>query len=358
MSTTSSAEKYQQYENVPRASSKTEDQYITAPPYNYGSSSEQERRRRRPVTDKSAESRMHQYSRARKEIDPAKQDIRNRRTPSIEPSRSEGSRSSPANRFTGSRIGKRIRRRPQRWEGERSESRLQRASIGMMKEETHLYRADDESTVSLNSCTSDTEPPVVDSPFADLRKAIAACDLQPNKRDMVDWFHSWQLRAVSKQAAQQKALHVFLKRRLRKRTTRSPEHDRMEEESLRNARLAIFADDKLEDQLHEHGHVLDPINEDFTVPNKVRLPLEAYMPRRMSSNSRALTPQELLAMVPPAPQLPDVFHNGKTPKEQWMTLPTVTASSQWNSRKSNGRRRAFQQKSEPITKKVENASEP
>lgn len=209
------------------------------------------------------------------------------------------------------------------------------------------HEPDVESTMSLNSTSSDMLAPFVDSPFADLKKAVAACDLQPSRREMVDWFHSWQLRAVSKQAAQQKALHVFLKRRLRKRTTRSPEHDRMEQEALRNARLAVDQRNAKDNTAHHLPADFDFVNHNFIVPNTIRLPLEAYMPRRMAANGASMTCSELLQMVPAAPQIPSDMRNGHDQTyDKWLALPTVAVSAQWNSRKSNSRRRLLQSSNE------------
>ncbi|KAI0562449.1 hypothetical protein FGB62_59g031 [Gracilaria domingensis] len=294
---------------------------------------------------------MQRYARPHsKDTDSAKYDGRRRRTPSIEPSRSEGSRYSPAPPFKGSRIGKRIRRRPQRWEGEGMDGRSHRMGLARVKYDPNEITG--ESTMSMESSRSEADVPIVDSPYADLRKAVNACELQNSRRDMVDWFHSWQLRAVSKQAAQQKALHVFLKRRLRKRTTRSPEHDRMEQDALRNARLAIPEGKESEmPSPSELPPEFDVMNEDFIVPNVIRLPLEAYMPRRMAAVGGAITREELLSIVPRPPQ-DSPFYGPKDAngKDKWMILPTVHASAQWNSRKSNGRRRAYQGKQEQKAK--------
>ncbi|CAN8067921.1 unnamed protein product [Agarophyton chilense] len=361
MSTTSSEDKVQPHDNAQRGhhSSHVEsnERERSHPTYYYASSSEPDRRNRRSASERSFDSHMQRRPRSRsKDNDSAKYDGRRRRTPSIEPSRSEGSRQSPAQLFKGARIGKRIRRRPQRWEGERTDGRSQRMGLARVKDETHIDMPTGESTVSMDSSTSEADIPVVDSPYADLRKAVAACDLQPSRRDMVDWFHSWQLRAVSKQAAQQKALHVFLKRRLRKRTTRSPEHDRMEQEALRNARLAIRLSDK-DGEMRTPNDLppeFDLINEDFVVPNEIRLPLEAYMPRRMVANGEAISREELLSIVPQPPQeLDSTTGMDQTQGDKWMRLPTVLASAQWNSRKSNGRRRMYQNKQEQQKVKME-----
>ncbi|PXF48171.1 hypothetical protein BWQ96_02123 [Gracilariopsis chorda] len=360
MSTTSSERKARPSQSASHRHSASLQQPVQAnsDPQTYPPSPEVDRKHKRPLSDRSADSKMHRYHRGRGKdthstTSSRRDSSRRRRTPSNDRSHSEdGSRSSALPRFTASRIGKRVRRRPQRWDGDALDA-VRAHRVGMSRVKDEALVSDGESTMSLNSSSSDMLAPYVDSPFADLKKAIAASDLQPSRREMVDWFHSWQLRAVSKQAAQQKALHVFLKRRLRKRTTRSPEHDRMEQEALRNARLAV---DQQNEKQNGRGTTedlpadFDFVNENFIVPNKIRLPLEAYMPRRMAANGTSMGCGELLEMVPTAPQLPSDMHNGHNQKDdKWLALPTVAVSAQWNSRKSNSRRRAVQSSNEPVT---------
>lgn len=225
---------------------------------------------------------------------------------------------------------------------------------------------DTDSTVSLKSTDSSGEAPVIDDPVFEMWRAVTTCqDQQSNRRDIVDAFHSWQKSAVSKQAAQQKALHVYLKRRLRKRTTRLPEVDRSEEEALRNARRgldddeeednnknnknknknnanggSVGGDDKVNNEQRQaatrrktnelieenslHGNTL--------VPSKVRLPLEAYLPRRVRPARDKPTVDDLWSIVPDPPRLPTAL---KSQGKSWLTLPTVNPSSEWNSRKSS-----------------------
>lgn len=324
-------------------------------PYSYTETEQiqPERKRRRVAAEKARELRIQEYAKARiKEIDASKMphgEVSRRRTSSGEPShtRSEdGSRSSPAvSRSLPPRVGKRVRRKPQRWEGEGIEARPTRgaSAIGTPREaDLGLAGGDEESTASIKSFVSVAEPPIVECPFIDLQKAMRSNSVLNSRRDMVDSFHSWQLRTVSKQAAQQKALHIFLKRRLRKRTARSPEYDRMEKEALRNARNSTVKSSKKENGDGDGGQettVEDELNGNFVVPGKLRLPLEAYLPRRVRPGKTKLTPDDILDMLPVAPDFPEsAVTLNRVGDKNWVALPTVTASSEWNTRKSNTRR--------------------
>lgn len=290
----------------------------------------------------------------------------------------------------GLRVGKRLRRRPQRWEGDgldtirssrgnvapshSSGARHQgndegsfggqyvlggastgpgKAASSGVGEASGIIADDGDSTCTLRSTDSVNEAPFVDDPVLDMRRAAVACrEQQPSRRDIVDAFHSWQKQAVSKQAAQQKALHVYLKRRLRKRTTRLPEIDRAEEDALRNARHAVPLID--EDDTDDEGktstskkrarqklNMQDPLvienslHKNTIIPSKIRLPLEAYLPRRVRPCKEKLTVDDVISIVPDPPRLTTALKSqGKT----WLTLPTVVASSTWNSRKSSTHR--------------------
>lgn len=290
----------------------------------------------------------------------------------------------------GLRVGKRLRRKPQRWEGDGLDAtRPPRGSVAPshssgarhhgndensfggqyvfgasgtepplaassgLAEASNIIADDGDSTCTLRSTDSVNDAPLVDDPVIDMRRAAVACrEQQPSRRDIVDAFHSWQKQAVSKQAAQQKALHVYLKRRLRKRTTRLPEIDRAEEDALRNARHSVPLDD--EDDTDDGGKTVtskkrsrqklnsqDPLvienllHRNTIVPSKVRLPLEAYLPRRVRPGKEKLTVEDVMSIVPDPPRLTTALKSqGKT----WLVLPTVVASSAWNSRKSGAHR--------------------
>lgn len=348
MSTTTSSEEKPRDEESTQRGFDTPDDY-DQPIVNYAQPERAEsghgRKRRRTESEKARETRMQRFAKSRlKEIEAhrtSSADSRRRRTPSVDPSRSDnGSQGSLVPRYEEVRTGKRVRRRPQRWEGERV--REQVSPYGAQRyakyREGVSPAANDDSTASLQSALSLTEVPTVESPFEDLKKALAAAVMQPSRRDVVDWFHSWQLRAVSKQAGQQKALHVFLKRRLRRRTTRSPEYDRMEEDALRSARCAIVKPKRGHDDPDHETNVEDEMNGEI-VPGKFRLPLEAYLPRRVKSRSIPLTPSQFMHLVPDAPRYPGTsIEKDDDGEQKWMSLPTVTASAQWNARKSTGRR--------------------
>lgn len=184
-----------------------------------------------------------------------------------------------------------------------------------------------ESTASIESVGSAVDAPVVDAAFIDMKYAESELENIENRREKVEAFHAWQLRTVSKQAAQQKALHGFLKRRLRRRTTRSPEWDRLEEEALKNARKAVTLGaagaGKGEDaeECRMHGNEV--------VPWKVRLPLEAYLPRRVRPRGSTDTSSDEVVKLA----------EGVWGAGEWTVLPTVSASAEWNCRKSVADRR-------------------
>lgn len=258
------------------------------------------------------------------------------------------------------RVGKRVRRKPQRWEGDRDV-----AGSSVAHGSTHGTHAvagpgttsqpESHTTATLPSQDSRVDTPVIDDGIANLERAVESARLQPCARDAVDFLHSWQLRAVSQQAAQLKALHVMLKRRLRKRTTRSPEHDRLEEDALRNARRVKQRTErgKAEEEKYiaSNIHTMRPpvkgenltekedrLNNNVLVPDEVRLPLEAYLPRRVRPRFIRLRSDVLRDNICPPPQHDglevQLSTDGKT---EWHVLPTVAASAEWNTRKSNMR---------------------
>lgn len=332
----------------------------------YEEHDEPDRKRRRTATEKAREMRIQSQAKTRVKGAGSTRshgpDSR-RRTPSVEPSvarSDDGSRGSPPGqghifgsmRMAPARVGKRVRRKPQRWEGER----LHRLPRIARREESVR---DDESTVSVRTAESVTEPPAVDNPFNDLRIAIAHCSSQPSRRDIVDSFHSWQIRTVSRQAAQQKALHIFLKRRIRKRNARSPEYERMEDDALRSARLIPASMRKEDDDKagEEDEATEDEVNEGNMVPERLRLPLEAYLPRRVRVRGPVVDPQSIFGLLPDAPHYPgSTVKLDDSGEQKWMTLPTVAASAEWNARKSNTRRRAPASKTEDAAVKPSSSS--
>lgn len=197
--------------------------------------------------------------------------------------------------------------------------------------------SEDDETKSANSIQDDLILPKMDDPVKEMRRAVAVVSTSSNRRLCVDAYHTWQLNSVSKQAGQQKALHVYLKRKLRKRTTRAPELERLEEDALRNARIAPLKD---KDDKASLGDDQGPAAVDDEgaglVPATVRLPLEAYLPRRLKSNKTALAPEDVLAHIPIRPDLPGspVEENG----DSWKLLPVPTVmSSSLNRHKPSSR---------------------
>lgn len=290
------------------------------------------------------------------------------------------------------RVGKRVRRRPQRWEGDRpnnntnnvrpssSSSRHGVAQAPQMPahnayavyndarsnyahhdgnvqqpQPTHLQQHDQreasESTQSVKSVESLCDLPAVSDPVSEMNKVVLSCHEHfTNRREIVDSFHSWQLKNVSKQAAQQKALHIYLKRKLRKRTTKAPEIERAEEDALRNARqLVSFTDEDGGDEegggkkRRKLGNAVDAkkkidglkaeskLHGNVIVPYKVRLPLDAYLPRRVRPGRDKLTVDDIMTIVPDPPRMTNVL---KSQGKGWISLPTVSPSAHWNSRKS------------------------
>lgn len=346
--TTSSEDKPQEIESVQRDFETSEDNEEPAPAP-YSDSEEPERKRRRVVvSEKTREMRMQRYAKARlQEMDTGKTSapVSRQRTPSVDQSvtRSEdGSRSSPATHSFPPRMGKRVRRKPQRWEGERVErpTRVTR----------HEEAEDDNSTASLHSIASDAEAPLVDIPFEDLRTAIQHCVTMPSRREVVDAFHTWQLRVVSKQAAQQKALHVYLKRRIRKRSARMPDVQKMEEEALRSARrIPIAQTNGPEVKEDEETALDDRMNHNAFVPHVIRLPLEAYLPRRIRKVKQYISEEELVSTLPAPPHFPGkTVETDENGQDVCMPLPTVAACAEWNARKSTSRRRVAPAKEEVI----------
>lgn len=335
---------------------------------------ERERKRRRVSSSRHAremerEVRMERYAKARiREIDAAKKsgveesssktqkrrsrdNSRSRASVPASRSRSKSPAMSNVN-VQPSRVGKRLRRRPQRWEGaaERKEQKVMRtaASASARSRDVDLAtrESDGEQTVSETSMPCEPEVPVIENPIAEMRKAVSRCGSEFSRRTIVDSFHTWQLQAVSRQAAQQKALHVYLKRKLRKRTARAPELDRLEDEALRNARTATVKaksgdkegeDDEVEDEEIEKAG--DDDDDTKFVPSKLRLPLEAYLPRRVRANKIPIAPNDALKLIAPQPHLPGETDQVEDTDKRWMEMKTVSTFSLLNKQKNGSKQK-------------------
>lgn len=365
MSTTSSEDKADGYDSAQRGSETAEEGEEDT--INVHEDDERDRKRRRISSTRQAlelerEVRMERYAKARiREIDAAKKEEGSSKThkkKSRDTSRSRSSATarrsrskSPAtSQIQPSRVGKRVRRRPQRWEGasEKKELKAPRsvgaASSRSRDVELASRESDGEQTVSENSAQFEPEAPVIDDPMAEMRKAVAKCGSEFSRRAIVDSFHTWQLQAVSRQAAQQKALHVYLKRKLRKRTARTPELDRLEEEALRNARTATVKAKSSDKDGNEMDDKIEAVgvgsDENKLVPSKIRLPLEAYLPRRVRASKEPTEPEDVLMLLPPQPRLPgEADHSAGDSGKPWMEMRTVSTSSLLNKQKNGSKQR-------------------
>lgn len=199
--------------------------------------------------------------------------------------------------------------------------------------------SDDEATLSANSFQYEPEAPKMDDPVKEMRRAVAVVSTSSNRRLCVDAFHTWQLQSVSKQAAQQKALHVFLKRKLRKRTTRAPEIERLEDDALRNARTAPLTSKEQKSGRGGDHYPTDGEDEDSKlVPLKLRLPLEAYLPRRAKASRAPLNSQVVLSELPVKPLIPeDPVADAESESTKWHSVATVTTTSSLNKHKASSK---------------------
>lgn len=192
---------------------------------------------------------------------------------------------------------------------------------------------ENESTASLRTAGSSSAPPrhidtlaSLPSALRDARETADSAPVDSQKDVLIQEFHAWQLRAISAEASHQKTLHVYLKRRLRKRVLRSQEQDRIEEEALRNA---CSAPSKAEIAANRSGHSdedgtpsADGRNDSsdggctesntkqsakrrrlqgMVVPSQVRLPLESYLPRRVRRTHTVLAVEDLINGLPQPP---------------------------------------------------------
>lgn len=138
---------------------------------------------------------------------------------------------------------------------------------------------------------------------------------------------------------------MHLKRRLLKRTSTVPNMNHDEIEAMRNSRRALEEGNHLGGGANDgkrHAAARRKTNElieentlhrNTIVPSKVRLPLEAYLPRRVRSVKDTTPGDDLLSIVPVPPRLQSGLNSQGN---AWLTVPTVNPSSECNSRTSQG----------------------
>lgn len=363
MSSTSSEEKAEGLDSIQRDGFGTvneaeEDVHQDHPAHDEGP----DRKRRRTTAggheqETRRELRMQQYTKARiKDFEtPRKNSKGEGRSRAHTPmsrersqSRSEGrarSKSPGVGQILPARVGKRLRRRPQRWDGEKTEQpRALRGVSAQPSSKRESERAskdsDAEQTLSASSAQYEGECPVPENPSIQMKKELDNYYPEMNRRFIVDSFHTWQLQSVSRQAAQQKALQVFLKRKLRRRTGRAPEIERVEEDALRNART-VTVKTGLKDNNGERKETFAGLEDEAEdiVPSKLRLPLEAYLPRRVTTTKRPLSTEEILNMSRLKPHLSgplsEITEANGDGHQAWMDFPTVTTTSSLNKQKRN-----------------------
>jgi hypothetical protein len=241
----------------------------------------------------------------------------------------------------------RSRRRPQRWEGapRTSSRRTVPARAGVLVQLAQRRAAEkpapalppplpsppqpppppvvveeDAETASVHSTESVSPPPERACPLDSMSGAMAELRAKHPQggKALVNAFHAWQLRAVSAESSHQKALHAYLKRRLRKRAVKSAEHERVEEDALRNACSAAPTDDPIGEARGDDAGMEDTDEDDETravkrqrkidaaiVPDEIRLSLEAYLPRRVSQADKCITIDELRRIMPKEPEYPE-----------------------------------------------------
>jgi hypothetical protein len=173
---------------------------------------------------------------------------------------------------------------------------------------------EDASTVSIRSVETVSPAPEAVDPLESMRGALERAREAPGgKRAVVEAFNAWQLKTISAESSHQKLLHGYLRRKLRKRATRTNERERIEEDALRNACSAPSApaDDDPDGLRIDAQPFVDAVGEPsekkvktldaHVVPDKVRLPLEAYIPRRVRRADRCLSVNEFMAKLPKPP---------------------------------------------------------
>lgn len=291
------------------------------------------------MSDRERERRLERYAEAKiRECEPTRKRSGSSKHNSRESSRARSERRSRSPRTPANppRLGKRVRRRPQRWEGEGSEqTRSTRARRDRDADMGSGLTSDGEATVSAASVQDDPEYPYVGNPVLEMKAVVQKSADEVNRRAIVDSFHTWQLQSVSKQAAQQKSLQVYLKRKLRRRIAKMPDIERLEEEALTNARRMVV---KVQS---EDGTVQDTYTgfddeADEIVPSRIRLPLDAYLPRRSKGTAKKpLAVGDVINCVKDKPILPPGFvENGHHSEDdgKWMCFETETQSSSLNKR--------------------------
>lgn len=357
MSSTSSEEKAEDFDSIQKDDPRTDEAEEDVDQVHGGHSDEPDRKRRRMTVvererEMQHELRMHQYAKAEVgEFDHSqKNGIGDGRSMSRERSRSRSRGGSRSKSPTGSqippaRVGKRLRRRPQRWDGERAEQPRASRAVSVQPSSKHenegaSRESDEEQTLSAASAQYEGGCPIPDNPVTKMEKELEKYGPEMNRRAIVDSFHTWQLQSVSRQAAQQKALQVFLKRKLRRRIGRAPEIERLEEDALRNARIITVKTDPDDRnvQRKERFAGLEDEAEDI-VPSRIRLPLEAYLPRRVRTTQRPLSTEDILSMSRPKPHLPgslsEITEATIGGHQAWMYLPTIMYTSSLSKRRGN-----------------------
>lgn len=151
------------------------------------------------------------------------------------------------------------------------------------------------STESVGTERSVSPPPETHDSAESLDQQFVRANKRRRPRDAIKSFVDWQLRNVSRQSAEQRAYHMYLKRKIRKKASRDIAREKYEEDALRMARLAPLV---IDDQ--GSGLRLERVDweGDFISQDFMRLPLEAYLPRRVTRHPPILSPAEVEAALP------------------------------------------------------------
>jgi len=182
----------------------------------------------------------------------------------------------------------RLRRPPQRWEGT--------AIAGGVLARLPPTRAE-ASTASLPTEDSDSAPPGVFDARLELsliREQALSLKASGRGPDALALVRDTQRTLISRIAASHKTRHSYIKRNMRKRSIKLSERTRIEEAALRNAVSATGVPGGI-------SATGDTINNDDgpqVVPNRIRLPLEAYIPKRVHKATRVHTSDEIIAQLP------------------------------------------------------------
>ena len=156
---------------------------------------------------------------------------------------------------------------------------------------SHLNSASSNSTESISSFQSDSSTlPEARDAIEEVWSELQLARANPRPRDGIRSFVEWQLRSVSKQSAYYKGIHLQLKKRIRKRATVAITRDKLEDEALRIARLSPLTDD---------GKGMEAKEGDwegrFLRADLMRMPLEAYLPRRITKHRIVTNPSAIEA---------------------------------------------------------------